>query len=163
MVIDTEYVIRGDVLTNARLAKKDVRIEESNRGGIGFYSDQMPVDLYLRRNLISRSEYRAANKIYRDFFISGQTPGMTINLDPIRGGERNFTQAQLDARDSWRAAMKSIGGAIGQLMVLNVCCYGFWLNDIKYLHYKTSQLAMARFHEALEDLIKYYDLTRNSR
>lgn len=156
-----EQIIRAveqAVLTPERVAHGEVRVRVSKRLGYDLKVSQVPLELYLSRHIISYSEYRAGSNLYRDFFISGQIPGMTINLDPIRGGERNFTQAQLDARQRWREAMKAVHGTIGQLMALNVCCYGYWLKDIPYLHYKTSQQAMARFHEAMEDLVTHYNL-----
>lgn len=150
--------VENTVLTPERIAMGDVRVRVGKRLGYDLKASQLPLEIYHNRGIINYIEYLAGNKLYRDFFISAQTPGLTINLDPIRGGERNFTQAQLDARERWRQAMKSVSGAIGQLMALNVCCYGYWLKEIPYLHYKTSQQAMARFHEAMEDLIVHYKL-----
>lgn len=167
--------IKKHILTDARIAMGDVQIRIGKREGFDLKAAQVPIDYYYNRKLITHLEYIAANKLFRDFVISGQIPGMISNLDSIRGGYRGITQSQMEARQRWRDAIDSIHGTIGQLMALNVCCYGYWLKDginnkgnrskpaMNYLHYKTAQEAMSRFHEVLSDLIEHYDLTRNSR
>lgn len=154
--------IKEHVLTDARIGLNDVRIELGKNGGFELRASQVPIDHYYRRGIIDDNEYFAANKLYRDFVISAQTPGMTMNLDPIRGGERGFTEAQLEARERWRKAILAVSGSIAKIIIIDVCCYGRWLKDTHYKHYKNSQQAMARFHEALDDLISFYDFTRNS-
>lgn len=160
-MIDT---IRGDVLTKERLEKRDIEVVEGKRGGVEFRSTQVPIDYYFKRRILSEIEYRAASKLFHDFTVSGQMPGMTLDLLPAsKSSSGGFTSAQLEARERWRLGMQSISGTIAKMMVINVCCYGYWLKDTRYLHYKTSTDAMARFHEALGDLTAHYDLTRNSR
>lgn len=156
-------IISGDVLTKSRQLKGDVQMIEGKRGGIEFRAVQIPIDYYLKRSIITKLEYHAANKLYRDFKLSGQTSGMTINLDPVKGGQKSFSEAQMEARERWRLAIGAVNGSIAKLMIIHVCCYGHWLKDTDYLHYKSSQHAMARFHEAVGDLISHYKLDTNSR
>ena len=120
---------------------------------------QVPLDYYhfRKKPMIDLNQYEAGKKLHRDFHLSGQTPGIASTLDGI-GGRGDFTQAQMEALERWRAAMKEISGKIGQLMVLNVCCYGYLLKEISYLHYRNSQQAMPRFKEALDDLVKHYGI-----
>lgn len=175
---DMQIAIQGDVLTKSRAKRRDVEISENKeRGGIAFFTSQMPIDFYLKRKLISKREFYAGNKLYKDFMISGQVPGMVVNLDAVRSGGRDFTDMQMEARDRWRKAMGAVHGKISHLMLLNVCCYGKWLKDeyynddgskkcvkqVNYLPYRTTQEAMSKFREALSELIAFYDLTRNSR
>lgn len=147
--------IRGDILTGARQKRGDVDKTESPRGGVEFRTAQTPMDFYLKRRNITPHEYRAGERLFRDFALSGQTPGMIYNLDPVRGGERQFTHSQMEARERWRRAIGSVQGKVGQLMLLNVCCYGYWLKDVNYMPYKSKQ-SMPRFREALEYLIDHY-------
>lgn len=152
--------IKKHVLTEARNSQDDVRVEVNmDRGGYELKVTQVPLDHYYRSRVISLTEYRAGNRLFRDFYISGQSSNLTVNLNPVRCGEaKSFlpvTQMQRDALDSYRKAMQAISGKIGQLMVNNVCCFGYWLKDMKYLHYK-DRSAMDRFHEALNDLIDFY-------
>lgn len=155
--------IKKHVLTDARIERNDVDIRLSNRGGYDLKTSQIPIDFYYRRGLLCQDEYRAANKLYRDFSLSGQTPGMAINIDPVCSGEKNFTDAQMEARERWRHAIMAIRGNIAKIIVIDVCCYGYWLKDTHYKHYKTSQERMARLHEALDDLVAHYFLVRNSK
>lgn len=152
--------IRGDVLTKERTAKLDIQIVQGKRGGVEFRSTQIPIDHYFKRRIFNEAEYRAASKLFYDFTVSGQTPGMTLDLMPSKTSPGGFTMAQLEARERWRLAINAIHGTIAKMMVINVCCYGHWLADTNYLHYKSSRHAMARLHEALDDLIKYYDANR---
>lgn len=153
----TEEAISGDVITPARLRQADVEIKRGTRGGISFETTQLPIDVYLRRKTITVDEYGAANRLYRDFSMSGQTSGMTINLDPVRGGVKGFTEKQLEARERWRLAIGAVGGNIGKMMIINVCCYGYYLSEISYRYYKDSSRAMARLHEALAELVEHYN------
>ena len=157
--------IKGDVLTSARNKHKDVEITESSRGGISYEVAQVPIDWYLKRRHISKAEYRAANRIFTDWALSGQSNGVTANLTDaqvrgVLGQWRSLSEAQQGALDRWKKAIYAINGKIGQLMVINVCCYGYWLKDVNYLPYREAQ-AFPRFREALEDLLKHYDNNRN--
>jgi hypothetical protein len=150
-----EESIRGDVLTSARIKQNDIEKVESARGGVEFRATQNPLDYYLKRKNITVHEFRAGDRLFRDFSVSGQTQSMIADLNPVKGGLKNYTQKQMDARDRWREAMASVDGLVGKLMVLNVCCYGYWLKDINYNPYGPAQ-AMPRFKEALCCLIKHY-------
>lgn len=153
-------VIAGDVLTKARRKRGDVEMIDGTRGGVEFRAMQLPMDFYYKRRLITKLEYINASKLYRDFYISGQTTKLTCNLDAIRSDDQKAylpaTQTQREALDNWRSAISSIHGKIGQLMALNVCCYGYWLKDINYMPYNQKQ-SLPRFREALEDLRIFYD------
>lgn len=154
--------IKEHVLTDARIGLGDVDVRISNRGGYDLRASQVPIDYYFKRSLINQDEYNAANRLFRDFSLSGQTPGMSSNLDPNGGGGIGFTHIQLEARERWREAVKAIHGQIAKSIAVDVCCYGYWLKDTHYKHYKTSQERMARFHEILDDLISHYFVARNS-
>ena len=149
--------IRGDVLTKERAKKRDVLIIEGKTGGVEYRATQIPIDFYLKRKTITQKEYNALNRLFRDFTLSGQTSGMTANLNPTRSGNSTFTTAQLEARERWRNAVNAIYGLIARQMIIDVVCYGYWLKDGSYGGYKNGQLAMPRFKEAISDLIKHYD------
>lgn len=152
-----EDALSGDVITTARLRQADVEITSGARGGISFKTAQLPIDVYLKRKVISQDEYYAANRLYRDFTRSGQTKGMTVDLTRMHGSGNHFCEKQLEAREHWRLAIKAIQGDIGKMMVINVCCYGFYLSEVSYRYYNNSGRAMARLHEALENLVEHYN------
>ena len=54
--------IRGDVLTRERMAHKDIRVEQSDRGGIRFYSRSY-LDVLLENDIISESD-KTAGMVY---------------------------------------------------------------------------------------------------
>jgi hypothetical protein len=153
--------IKEHVLTTARILMDDVRVEisEESRGGYELKAPQVPLDHYVRSRVIQTEEYRAGNRLFRDFYLSGQNSILTANLNPIRSDHQKAylpaTELQREALNNWRKALSSIHGKIGQLMALNVCCYGYWLNDIKYMHYN-ERTSTPRFREALNDLIEFY-------
>jgi len=167
MVIEVDEVIKkriqtikDNVLTPERQRDADVRLNiDSGRGGFNIEVAQIPLDRYLRRKNISLGEYRAGERLHRDFYESGQTVALTVNLNAMPSAQRKAylpaSDRQREALDSWRKAMAPIQGKMGQLMVLNVCCYGYWLSDINYSPY-TEKQAMPRFREALEYLIEHY-------
>lgn len=117
---------------------------------------QVPLDMYRSRRYITADEYNSGDRLYRDFIMSGQAPGGTINLNAGSGSVQGFTESQLQARQRWRNGLMAVRGKIGQLMTLNVCCYGYWLKDVSYTPYRTSAEAMPRFREALGDLYDFY-------
>lgn len=151
--------IKEHVLTPARIIMDDVRIEVGDRGGYSLKTVQVPLDHYYKSRVIQREEYRAGDRLFRDFYLSGQTSNLTVNLNPIRAGEfKSYwptTDRQKDALDNWRKAIGSVRGKIGQLMINNVCCHGYWVTDMKYMPY-TERSAIHRFREALADLVDFY-------
>lgn len=175
-----KQAIKEHVLTEARIAMGDVEVLLGKQSGYDLRTRQVPIDYYHNHHLIDDAEYRAGNKIYRDFYISGQTMNLTVNLNAVRSGDcRAYlpsTELQREARDNYRKAIDAVNGRIGQLMVRNICCFGYKIRDaydkeedemqekpcMNYLPYRTPQEAMARFREALGDLIEFYGLTRNS-
>ncbi len=176
----TSQAILGDVIHKARLKQGEVEITHSSRGGISFEVKQIPLDYYYRRGLLNIHEYNAANSLFCDFYLSGQTTAKTIKYgDHPLGVNKAYlghTEIQLNALERWRNALEYVKGQIGRQMVINICCYGYKIKDayskssavmqnapvMSYFPYKTPQQAMARFHEALDDLIEFYELTRNS-
>lgn len=152
--------IKEHVLTTARILQNDVRVEISERrGGYELKTVQIPLDHYIKSRVIEVEEYQAGNRLFKDFYLSGQTSNLTVNLNPMRAGEvKAFlpsTDMQREALDRWRKAMNSVHGLLGKLMVQNVCCYGYWLGDTTYGAYN-ERSAMHRFREALGDLIEFY-------
>lgn len=118
------------------------------------------LDHYAARGYVTEDERVAGDRLFRDFSFSAQTAGVTSQMDSygVRSNplECKLTESQMDARDRWRKAIDAVGGKIGQLMVLNVCCYGYGLNDINYMRYN-NRSSWDRFHEALDDLMKHYN------
>lgn len=159
----TSDAIAGDVLTAARFRRNDVEILPGSNKGIEYRAKvQVPIDYYRRRGNITEEQFRAANRLYRDFFLSGQIMPLTVNLDSVGSDcQRAFLplgEIQRNALDSWRSAITAVDGKIAQLLLLNVCCYGYWLKEVRHIRFKKRYL-MARFKKALDDLIDHYEKT----
>lgn len=120
---------------------------------------QNPLDFYLNREWIEEDEHQAGMTVFESYRASGQLPSPSMNLERAGNMERkSLSERQMIAYDEYRSAMNAIRGMIGQLMVYNVCCVGSTLARINYLpgYYKDPKARMARFREALGDLIAHY-------
>jgi hypothetical protein len=149
-------MIDGDVITEARKKHGNVEMVEGERGGVSFKVAQIPLDVYMARRVISYPEYYAGNRLFKDWTASGQSQGVTANLNPVRGSGKGMSNSQMEARDRWIKAVMAINGTVARKMVVDVCCYGYSLKDASYGHYKNVNQAMARLHEAFDDLIAHY-------
>lgn len=173
----TQYVLDGSILTEARLKKGDVEIVEGTRGGISFKTTTIPIDYYFKRSIISPMEYGAANRFFKDFYHAGMANHSGVNMDAVRSANAGSflprSESQRDALTRWRDAVSAVHGAIGKKMIVNVCCYGYWLKDglpkkkseltgWDYAYYNDAAAAMSRFHEALSDLTRHYDGLRKN-
>lgn len=157
--------IEMHVLTDSRRELGDVRVLTSKKGGYSLRATQDPMDLYYRRRMLGDEEtgyerYAAGRRLYRDFYVSGQEAMLTIDLNRVRSPDKRVfmpsTERQRIALDEYRKAIDAVHGVIGKLMVINVCCYGYFLKDIQCRYYKNSEHALPRFQEALDDLAAFY-------
>lgn len=152
--------IKDCILTEARINMDDVEVTLSDREGYDLRVKQVPIDHYLKRRIINLKQYRAANRLFKDFYLSGQSMNLTVNLAAVRANEKRIfmplSDMQREALNNWRNAVSAINGKIGQLMILNVCCYGWWVNDMNYVPYD-KRGAISRMKEALDDLVDFYE------
>lgn len=150
--------IRGDVLTKAEMQQRGITVTEGKRGGVEFRALNGPVDFYYRRGLLPDHEYRAAERFYKDFYKSGQMFSGTCDPNAVRSNEQRaylpVTDMQREALDNWRRALEAVNG-IGKNMVIDVCCYGYWVKDHSYAPFD-NRGAMLRFREALSELADHY-------
>lgn len=151
--------VRATVLTTARDKRGDVHMEIGQSGGYQLRTTSIPLDHYLKLRTLNTEEYRAGNRLFSDFYFSGQTSKLTVNLNAMPQGERGAylpnNERQREARENYRKALMAVHGKIGQLMVNNVCCFGFWVNDFESPPYN-QRSAIHRFKEALADLVEFY-------
>ena len=157
MTVKEIRAIKAEVLPEAQHAIIDVI--QGDRGGYELRRKaQIPLDLYFRRNWISKLQHYAGDRLYKDYRYAGIycPKGMEIrealSLMRVDRGDK-----QSEARQRVRQAFDAISGMIAKDMVLNVCCYGYALKGLSLGHYKGSNQKMSRFQEALDDLVMYYD------
>lgn len=166
--INIAKAIAEQVLTVERLSHGDVKVRVSNRKGYDIRAQQTPLDLYYNKRFlgsdseIASKRFAAGNKFYRDFYIAGMTPGMTIDFNRVYSfDKREFlpaTESQREALDRWREAYQNVHGVIGKMLAVNVCCYGYMLSDIEIRYYRRGRDAFPRFLEMLDDLVIYYSI-----
>jgi hypothetical protein len=152
--------IKADTIPEAQHAHIEVIISDPQRGGYELRrSVQIPLDLYKKREWITPDQWRAGDRLFKDYRYAGiYCPrGMELQEITSRGSLHGDGVKQQEARERVREAFKAVHGRIGQLMVLNVCCYGQALKGVVFDHYNNSNQKMARFCEALDDLVKFYD------
>ena len=108
--------------------------------------------------LLSEDEYLAGLRLYLDYEETQLAYGITADptREPTSGSTyRDFTPNRLDAEDRLKSAMLAVHG-IGRLMVKHVCCDAKPLSEGHFPPYSDGKKKMARFKEALEDLIQHY-------
>lgn len=108
--------------------------------------------------LLSEDEYLAGLRLYLDHEETQLVYGMTSDpaREPTSGSlYRDFTPNRLDAENRLRSALLDVHG-IGRVMVTHVCCEAKPLSEGQFPPYTDGKKKMARFKEALEDLIRHY-------
>lgn len=122
---------------------------------------QTPIDLYFHRRSIKKRQWEAGNKFFEDATKAALITGSKTFINPDRvanGSPPSMSDAQCFALDRWRKAFHSIEGELGRSLAVNVCVYGYHLNDLKHTNYRNSAEMMPRLREALDDLAKHYHI-----
>ena len=117
-----------------------------------------PLLYYHKHNILSDDHVKAGMKLEKAFNAMNLSAIRAIMLDGTNkaGFTDHLTERQADAWKAYMQALEAIPGWIGKLMVRNVCCYGEWISDGKYKNYTNRNQAMARFKEAMDELVEYY-------
>ena len=122
------------------------------------------------RQMISEIEYRAGDRIRRDFWQARMTPSITTNYCSASGGTNssfggdralNLQQAALDARERVRMALDAVGSDYSNLLI-DICCLDKKLTDVE-LHSgwpKRSGKLILQF--ALRQLARHYKMDRQA-
>jgi hypothetical protein len=170
-----ENAIAKAILTPEAQAKSGVTVTVSERRGYEIRTQQCPLDMYYNRkqlgenNQAAHQRYRAGDRFYREFYLSGITPGMTINHERVYSSDKRDylpnNDRQIESLECWRMAYKAVNGEPGKYLALNVLCYAYPLSQLVVPHFKRGADAMPRFIEVLDDLVKHYfvDLSENIR
>lgn len=80
-----------------------------------------PLEALLKRGYISRTEFDAGERLAETWFRAGYERATTVNLFGTRGGPKDYTPTQLDARRDFDKAMRDLGsGLTGP--AYEICC-----------------------------------------
>ncbi len=166
---ENERVVDGRISTiilptRSRTAKridgeKDVLIVEGERGGMQIQSFAFPLDFYLRKQFISRAQWRAGvryHRLWKQGCLAGYVQFQYREGD---GGERKtqFVPPGAFALE-WRNAQLAIRGVPERRIAYQVCCEGITLALNKdFPSTRTAQRkGMPLLLAALEDLIAHF-------
>lgn len=127
---------------------------------------QVPLDAYLHLHRIGRGginfrQWEAGDKLYRIFsrssLIRAPSPMAEVHIPPAKADRTS--NSQYDALEDYLRAVDHLGRfRIGTIIVVNVCCYGYELRDLRLPHYQTSNQMMARMKESLDELADFFGL-----
>lgn len=128
---------------------------------------QVALDYYLNMNPggINKTQYDAGETMHKIFATTGILIPTTPCYETVTLGAQgdSVTERQVIARQQYRRALKAVHGHTAQALIENVCCYGYLLKDIPVPGYPRPNERMARFREALNDLIRFFGLPINPR
>lgn len=117
------------------------------------------LDAYLERETITPDQHRAGSKLYRDWYVAGNTMGHTV-AQFVRESRSTNTLEQsehvADAERSYREAMNAVGmplnGALYHVCVVG-CSAGEWAT--KTYRHRNSGIELLRV--ALDYLHQHYE------
>lgn len=128
---------------------------------------QNPIDFYFSaRRCLSVREYDAAKKLMDIFDRSGivrpTTPSYNLECRTPSHDPAGFAEGSMAARQQLRRIFTALG-TVSSLMLLNVVCYGFFLNDekLELPYYAKVKTRLQRFREALDSLADYLGIPRS--
>ena len=166
---EDERVIDGRVSTilpptSERYAKiidgeKDVLKQEGERGGVQFQSFAFPLDFYLRKEYISRKQWKAGNKINYLWENRSASRYIQAQYQERKEGARELTFTPPGAfAIEFRDALSAIKKPSGRRIVRHVCCQGKFLSkDPRSKNPKAAQrIGMPLLLEALDQLVDHF-------
>ncbi|MBC7521459.1 MAG: hypothetical protein H7268_10265 [Sandarakinorhabdus sp.] len=88
---------------------------------------ESPLAWLARRNLVSRQQFIASERLRHDFMLAGQAPRVTMRWDPapagrsMGGGGLDPTTAQIGARQRFDAAVAAAGPGLTDVLWRVIC------------------------------------------
>ena len=122
------------------------------------------------RQMISEIEYRAGDRIRKDFWQARMTPNITMNyssafggMNSSFGGDRalNLQQAALDARERVRIALDAVGSDYSNLLI-DICCLDKKLTDVELQSGWPKRSGKVILQLALRQLARHYKMDRDA-
>lgn len=128
---------------------------------------QIALDYYLNMNPggINKTQHEAGDTMHKIFACTGIMIPTTPCYKTVTLGAQgdSVTERQVMARQQYRRALAAVNGGTAQALIENVCCYGYLLKDIPVPGYPRPSERMARFREALNDLIRHFHVPINPK
>ncbi len=132
-----------------------------------------PVDaLYYRYQSIDKEQHNACVRFYSDFLKGGLIPKVSVQLVQHSGGRHEMSDSAAIAHANWCKAYRAIQGSTGQRLAVDIICGGWSASSLlkepqggavqfftrfeRAKIYKNRDALVARFIEAVEDLVEHY-------
>lgn len=86
---------------------------------------ESPLAWLARRQLVTRQQFEASERLRHDFMVAGQAPRVTMRWDPAPvsggGGGADPTVSQISARQRFDAAVAAVGPGLTDVLWRVIC------------------------------------------
>lgn len=150
--------------TKERIAKRidgerDLAIVEGDRGGMQIQSFSFPLDFYLRKQLVSRPQWRAGNKLHQLWAAASLDGHVQFQYRESNGGEPKLEFVPPGAFNiEYGNALAAVRDIPRRKVVCSVCCEGHALSLLPgFSSERTARRrAMPMLIDALDDLVRHF-------
>ena len=144
--------------TPERVAKGDIIIEESDRGGISIRSFRRfddPLTYYLRNGHITPTQSRAGRRFYTLWLHGSMRSRYVVcRFDPIKLTSMDM-EGFVEAQEAYHLARKAIRGVKEKRIVFRVCCEEKPAGRVGYGRIGR-QSGLLYLRSALDDLVSHF-------
>ncbi len=146
-------------------ARREKRIETADGARrVTVNEGESPLGWLRRRRRIDQAQFEAGERLRRDYTIAQLTPRLGVDFTaPIAPGRRGghsqatLSQAVLDAKSRFRAAMAAVGPGLADVL-FDVCCFLSRLEEIEQARAWPRRSAKVVLDIALDRLATHYGL-----
>ena len=116
------------------------------------------IDRLYRRGLLASVYWTAGKQLYRDFWDAGISPAITMRFKDFvsGGGQRSFSERQMEARARFDEAMRAVGSELNDLL-FDVVCMDKTLGECELMRRWRPTTALAVLMIGLGQLREHYD------
>lgn len=131
-----------------------------------FNRTHSPLDAYLHRKLlgegnIAKARFNAGDTFRNYFERSGASPHVVSTLERVSGGEKEWNEGQLRAREGFKRAVQAIG-KLSSVVAIDVCCMGISVTDVERRMGWRKDSGMQMLCMALDELAEHFGLIRRT-
>ena len=117
-----------------------------------------PVQRLWRQDRITDQQFFAAKRLYGSFYRGGLSRTVTLSLTRVHARSNpnaGLSENQLEAREEFNAAMKSVSAELTDLL-WDVVCAELTLEKVEFSRQWRHGKAILFLREALDELSRYY-------
>lgn len=114
-----------------------------------------PLDTYDARGFITGPQHEAGTRFARDCYVAGATPMSRAGFERVDAGTSVIGEPQVIATRRMRGAMREMGLLLTSVAI-DVCVLDMTAEAWAKKQNHSRQWGMARFKDALDVLVEYY-------